>query len=207
MLELAYKQKLPTVLFAEGGGGRPGDVDLTDILVAGLEFMSFSHYARLSGLVPTIGIVSGYCFAGNAALLGQSDVIIATKNSYIGMAGPAMVEGGGLGVFKPEEIGPISDQSPNGVVDIVVEDDVEAVQKAKQYLAYFQGNLSDWECQDQRLLRSLVPEQRRRAYDVRKIIQTLADKDSFLELRREFGVGVITALVRIEGHPFRSDGK
>jgi acetyl-CoA carboxylase carboxyltransferase component len=201
MLQLAYKQKLPTVLFAEGGGGRPGDVDLTDILVAGLEFMSFSHYARLSGLVPTIGIVSGYCFAGNAALLGQSDVIIATKNSNIGMAGPAMVEGGGLGVFRPEEIGPISDQSPNGVVDIVVEDDVEAVQKAKQYLAYFQGNLLDWECPDQRLLRSLVPEQRRRAYDVRKIIQTLVDKDSFLELRREFGVGVITALVRIEGHP------
>ena len=202
MLDLAYKQKLPTVLFAEGGGGRPGDVDLIDIIVAGLEFMSFSHYARLSGLVPIIGIVSGYCFAGNAALLGQSDVIIATKNSHIGMAGPAMIEGGGLGVFKPEEVGPISIQSPNGVVDIVVEDDTEAVQKAKQYLSYFQGNLPDWKCQDQRLLRPLVPEHRRRAYDVRKVIDILADRRSVLELRREFGVGVITALVRIEGHPF-----
>jgi acetyl-CoA carboxylase carboxyltransferase component len=202
MLQLAYKQKLPTVLFAEGGGGRPGDIDLFDIIVAGLDCMSFSHYARLSGLVPIIGIVSGYCFAGNAALLGQSDVIIASKNSYIGMAGPAMIEGGGLGVCKPEEVGPISVQSPNGVVDIVVEDDVEAVQKAKQYLSYFQGKLPDWKCQDQRLLRPLVPEQRRRAYDVRKIIDILADDGSVLELRREFGVGVITALVRIEGHPF-----
>ena len=202
MLELAYKQKLPTVLFAEGGGGRPGDVDMMDVIVAGLEFMSFSHFARLSGLVPLIGIVSGYCFAGNAALLGQCDVIIATKKSYIGMAGPAMIEGGGLGVFKPEEIGPISVQAPNGVVDIVVEDDAEAVQKAKQYLSYFQGNLPDWRCQDQQRLRALIPEQRRRAYDVRKIIDVLADEESVLELRREFGVGIITALVRIEGHPF-----
>ena len=202
MLALAYKQKLPTILFAEGGGGRPGDVDMHQILVAGLELMSFSHFAQLSGLVPLIGIVSGYCFAGNAALLGQCDVIIATKKSYIGMAGPAMIEGGGLGIFKPEEIGPIPVQSPNGVVDIVVEDDAEAVQTAKKYLSYFQGPFEDWECQDQTLMRPLVPEQRRRAYDVRKVIDVLADTDSVLELRREFGIGIITALIRIEGQPF-----
>jgi len=202
MLALAYKQRLPTILFAEGGGGRPGDVDMHEIMVAGLELMSFSHFAKISGLVPLIGIVSGYCFAGNAALLGQCDVIIATKNSYIGMAGPAMIAGGGLGVFKPEEIGPISVQSPNGVVDIVVDNDAEAVQTAKQYLSYFQGPLQDWTCQDQTLLRSLVPVQRRRAYDVRKVINVLADNDSVLELRREFGGGIITALIRIEGQPF-----
>ena len=202
MLELAHKQKLPTILFAEGGGGRPGEVDMAEVMVAGLEIMSFSNYARLSGLVPVIGIVSGYCFAGNAALLGQSDVIIATKKSYIGMAGPAMIEGAGLGEYKPEEIGPISMQSPNGVVDIVVEDDVEAVRTAKQYLSYFQGSLPDWECADQDQLRQLIPENRRRAYDVRKIIEVLADNHSVLELRREFGEGIITALVRIEGQPF-----
>jgi acetyl-CoA carboxylase carboxyltransferase component len=153
-------------------------------------------------LVPVIGIVSGYCFAGNAALLGQCDVIIATKNSYIGMAGPAMIEGGGLGVFKPEEIGPVSVQAPNGVVDIVVADDAEAVQTAKQYLSYFQGPLQDWTCQDQVLMRPLVPQQRRRAYDVRKVIDVLADFDSVMELRREFGIGIVTALIRIEGQPF-----
>jgi len=202
MLMLAHKQRLPTILFAEGGGGRPGDVDMHDILVAGLELMSFSHFAKLSGLVPVIGIVSGYCFAGNAALLGQCDVIIATKNSYIGMAGPAMIEGGGLGVFKPEEIGPVSVQAPNGVVDIVVADDAEAVQTAKQYLSYFQGPLQDWTCQDQVLMRPLVPQQRRRAYDVRKVIDVLADFDSVMELRREFGIGIVTALIRIEGQPF-----
>jgi len=202
MLALAHKQRLPTILFAEGGGGRPGDVDMQEILVAGLELMSFTHLAKLSGLVPLIGIVSGYCFAGNAALLGQCDVIIATKKSYIGMAGPAMIEGGGLGVFQPEEIGPISVQSPNGVVDIVVENDAEAVQTAKQYLSYFQGSLQDWECQDQTLMRLLVPEQRRQAYDVRKVIDVLADNDSVLELRREFGIGILTALIRIQGHPF-----
>ena len=202
LLTVAYKQKLPMVLFAEGGGGRPGDVDMMDTVVAGLDLMSFAYFAKLSGLVPIVGIVSGYCFAGNTALLGQSDVIIATKNSNIGMAGPAMIEGGGLGVFKPEEVGPMSVQSPNGVVDIVAEDDVDAVQKAKQYLSYFQGSIAEWECEDQLLLRQLVPERRRRAYDVQKIIDVLADKGSVLELRREFGVGMVTALVRIEGQPF-----
>ncbi len=201
MLELAYKWRLPTILFAEGGGGRPGDVDMMQIIVAGLEFMSFSHYARLSGLVPVVGIVSGYCFAGNAALLGQSDVIIATKNSNIGMAGPAMIEGGGLGVYRPDQVGPMSVQSPNGVVDILVEDDADAVRTAKKYLSYFQGDLPDWECPDQLLLRDCIPERRRRAYDVRKVINILADTDSILELRREFGVGIITALIRIEGKP------
>lgn len=202
MLQLAYKHRLPTVLFAEGGGGRPGDVDTMEFIVAGLDCMAFAHYARLSGLVPVVGIVTGYCFAGNAALLGQSDVIIATKDSNIGMAGPAMIEGGGLGVFRPEEIGPMSVQSQNGVVDILAEDDADAVRKAKQYLSYFQGSIAAWECADQRLLRQLVPERRRRAYDVRKIIDTLADTGSVLELRPQFGVGIVTALVRIEGHPF-----
>ncbi len=202
IFELAYKWKLPTVLFAEGGGGRPGDVDLTDILVAGLDCKAFSHFAKLSGLVPTVGIVSGRCFAGNAALLGCCDVIIATRNSNIGMAGPAMIEGGGLGVFKPEEVGPISVQSPNGVVDIVAEDDSDAVAKAKQYLSYFQGKLPNWECEDQRLLMDCMPERRRRTYDIRKVVNTLADKGSVLELRREFGVGIVTAFIRIEGQPF-----
>jgi acetyl-CoA carboxylase carboxyltransferase component len=202
MLELAYNWKLPTVLFAEGGGGRPGDVDMMDVVVAGLDLKSFWHYARLSGLVPVVGIVSGKCFAGNAALLGCSDVIIATKDANIGMAGPAMIEGGGLGVFRPEEIGPITIQSPNGVVDIVAEDDAEAVQKAKQYLSYFQGSISEWDCADQHLLRQCLPQNRRHAYDVRRVIETMADKGSVLELRREFGVGIITALVRIEGKPF-----
>ena len=202
MFELAYKWKLPTILFAEGGGGRPGDVDTMDVVVAGLESKAFSCFARLSGLVPTVGIVSGHCFAGNAALLGCCDVIIAAKNSSIGMAGPAMIEGGGLGIYNPEEVGPITVQSPNGVVDIVAEDDSDAVDKAKQYLSYFQGDLSNWECEDQQMLMDCMPENRRRAYDVRKIINILADKKTVLELRREFGVGIITAFIRIEGKPF-----
>ncbi len=202
VFELAYEWRLPLVLFAEGGGGRPGDVDMMEIIVAGLEFRSFSHIARLSGLVPVVGVVTGRCFAGNAALLGCCDVIIATKDSNIGMAGPAMIEGGGLGVFAPEEIGPISVQTADGVVDVVAEDDADAVAKTKKYLSYFQGDLPDWDCADQRLLRHSIPASRRRAYDVRKVINLLADTDSVLELRREFGVGIVTALVRIEGKPF-----
>jgi len=202
MLRLAHEQRLPVVLFAEGGGGRPGDVDADGVCVAGLDLSTFAMFARLSGKVPVVGIVSGRCFAGNAVLLGCCDVIIAAPNANIGMAGPVMIEGGGLGAFKPEDIGPMDVQTRNGVVDIAVADDAEAVTVARKYLSYFQGALSQWEAADQRLLRNMIPEQRRYVYDVRAVIKTIADADSFLELRPKFGLGMITGLIRIEGKPF-----
>jgi acetyl-CoA carboxylase carboxyltransferase component len=202
MLRLAHEQWLPVVLFAEGGGGRPGDVDADGVVIAGLDISTFAMFAELSGKVPVVGIVSGRCFAGNAVLLGCCDVIIAAKNANIGMAGPVMIEGGGLGAFKPEDIGPMGVQTNNGVVDIAVADDVEAVSVAKKYLSYFQGAVSQREAADQRLLRSMIPEQRRYVHDVRTIIKTIADTDSFLELRPKFGPEMITGLMRIEGKPF-----
>lgn len=200
MLGLAEQWRLPLVLFAEGGGGRPGDSDFVG--VAGLDCHTFVGMARLSGLVPLVGVVSGRCFAGNAALLGCCDVIIATRNASIGMAGPAMIEGGGLGSFAPEEVGPASVQAPNGVIDVLVEDEAQAVRVAKQYLSYFQGSLGDWQCADQRELRHAIPENRLRVYDIRALIETLADQGSVLELRRQFAPGLVTAFIRIEGRPF-----
>ncbi|WP_295548795.1 carboxyl transferase domain-containing protein [uncultured Pseudacidovorax sp.] len=199
MLALAHQLKLPVVLFAEGGGGRPGDVDMP--IVAGLNNHTFSQYAALSGVVPVVGIAHGRCFAGNAALLGCSDVIIATKKSNIGMSGPAMIEGGGLGRFAPEQIGPSPVQSRNGVIDILVEDEAEATAAARQYLSYFQGRTAKWEAADARLLRQAVPENRLRVYDVRAVLRGLVDTGSVLELRAGFGAGMVTALARIEGRP------
>ena len=202
MLKLAHEQRLPLVFFAEGGGGRPGDVDATGVMVAGLDLSTFGSFARLSGRVPMVGVVSGPCFAGNAALLGCCDVIIATKNSNIGMGGPVMIEGGGLGVFTLDEIGPMDVQTQNGVVDIEVADDTEAVAVAKKYLSYFQGTTPQWEAADQLRLRDLIPESRKRTYNVRTVIKALADTDSFLELRPKFGLGMITGFIKIEGEPF-----
>jgi acetyl-CoA carboxylase carboxyltransferase component/biotin carboxyl carrier protein len=199
IFEIAAKWRLPLVFFTEGGGGRPGDTDGTG--VAGQDVMAFHLFAKLSGLVPLVGVNAGRCFAGNAALLGCCDVIIAKENSSIGMGGPAMIEGGGLGVFTPEEVGPMNVQVPNGVVDIPVKDEVEAVRVAKKYLSYFQGPIDQWEAADQRLLRRIVPENRLRVYDVRSVIETMADTGSVLELRRYFGHGMITAFIRIEGRP------
>jgi acetyl-CoA carboxylase carboxyltransferase component len=200
IFELAEECKLPMVMYTEGGGGRPGDTDVKT-LIAGLNIKSFYVWARLSGLVPRIAINNGYCFAGNAALFGCADVTIATRTSWIGMAGPAMIEGGGLGVFKPTEIGPIDVQEKNGVVDIVAENEADATAIAKKLLGYFQGTLGDWSCSDQTLLRDIVPENRRRAYQVRRVIEVLADVDSFIELRRAYGLGIVTGFLRLEGKP------
>jgi acetyl-CoA carboxylase carboxyltransferase component len=199
MFELAAQHVLPLVIFTEGGGGRPGDTDATG--VAGLDVMAFNLFAKLSGLVPLVGINSGRCFAGNAALLGCCDVVIATRDSTIGMGGPAMIEGGGLGVVAPEDVGPIEVQVANGVVDVEVADEAEAVAVAKKYLSYFQGPISEWECADQRLLRAAIPSNRLKSYNVREVIGGLADTGSVLELRSGFGLGMVTALVRIEGRP------
>jgi acetyl/propionyl-CoA carboxylase alpha subunit len=199
MFKLAERARLPIVFFTEGGGGRPGDTD--QVFAGNLHTPAFHLFGRLSGLVPLVGITSGRCFAGNAVILGCCDVVIATANANIGMGGPAMIEGGGLGVFRPEEVGPMSVQTRNGVVDIAVADEAEATRVARQYLSYFQGATADWRCSDQRRLRQAVPENRLRVYDVRRVLTTLADTGSVLELRRDFGAGMITALVRVEGRP------
>ena len=232
--ELAGRYRLPLVLFAEGGGGRPGisggeRAEAVDIAVeAGLrkpgqappssraaavdvagrggggvpvDSYTFTKLCELSGLVPLVGVNSGRCFAGNTVMLASCDVIIAAENSTIGLGGPAMIEGGGLGIYTPEEVGPMSFQVPNGVVDILVKDDEAAIETTKKYLSYFQGPVRAWQAPDQRRLRSIIPENRSELYDMRELIATLVDEDSILEIRKAFGVGIITAFIRIEGRP------
>ena len=199
LFDVAERQRLPVVFFTEGGGGRPGDTD--GVGVSGLDCLAFNLFGRLSGLVPLVGVTSGRCFAGNAAILGCCDVVIATEGSNIGMGGPAMVEGGGLGVFPPEAIGPMAVQVPNGVVDIAVADEAAAVDVARRYLSYFAGPALEWEAPDPEVARRVVPENRLTVYDVRAAVDAIADVGSVLELRAAFGLGMVTALVRVEGRP------
>ena len=198
ILDLAARERLPVVMFTEGGGGRPGDTDVAT-QVAGLDLPTFARWAGLSGTVPRIAVNNGYCFAGNAALYGCADLRIATRSSWIGMAGPAMIEGGGLGRFEPTEIGPVEVQHRNGVIDLVTADEAAATAAARLALGYFQGNATEWECADQQGLSGLLPDDRRYAYHVRKIIETLADSGSFLEFTQGFGPAIITGFLRIEG--------
>ncbi|MEI7932516.1 MAG: carboxyl transferase domain-containing protein, partial [Alphaproteobacteria bacterium] len=199
MFELAHRFRLPLIMFAEGGGGRPGD-DWTGPRVA-IDTKTFTTFSKLSGLVPMISVVNGRTFAGNTSLAACSDVIIATEGTTLGMGGPAMIEGGGLGIYTPDEVGPMSFQVPNGVVDILVKDEFAAVDTVKKYLSYFQGPIAAWEAHDQRRLRHAVPENRLRLYNMRDVVETIADKDSVLEIREKFGVGIITAFIRVEGRP------
>ena len=199
MFEMARRFNFPIVFYTEGGGGRPGD-DRTGPGVA-FDTYTFTQFSKLSGLVPLVGVTNGRCFAGNTALLACCDVIIATEGSTVAMGGPAMIEGGGLGIYTPEEVGPMSFQVPNGVVDILCKDEEEATEVAKQYLSYFQGPIKEWTAPDQRRLRHIVPENRLRLYDMKEIIETIADEGSVLEIREKFGIGIITAFIRVEGYP------
>jgi acetyl-CoA carboxylase carboxyltransferase component len=200
LFELIERMRLPTVFFAEGGGGRPGDTDYP--VVSALDTRAFALWARLSGLVPRIAIVHGRCFAGNAVIAGCADLIVATESASLGMGGPAMIAGGGLGEVAADEIGPVGTmQAGNGVVDVVVADEREAVAVAKRLLSYFQGALSSYDAAEQTPLRDVIPERQRRAYDVRPIITALADTDSVMFLRERFAREMVTALIRLEGRP------
>jgi acetyl-CoA carboxylase carboxyltransferase component len=199
LFELIERMRLPTVFFAEGGGGRPGDTDYP--VVSALDARAFALWARLSGLVPRIAVVAGRCFAGNAVLAGCSDLIVATENASLGMGGPAMIEGGGLGKVDPDEVGPTAMQASNGVVDVVAADEAEATALAGRLLGYFQGAAPPGAEPDQERLRDLVPERQRRAYAVAPIVETLADEGSVTFLRERFAPEMVTALARIEGRP------
>ena len=194
--ELVHDWRVPLVLFSEGEGQPYGNVG-----GVGMDASVFADLAKLSGLVPLVGVNTGDCFAGNAALLACCDVIIATENSTIGFNGPAVVEASGMGSHTAADLGSMAFQVENGNVDILVEDDAAAVRAVKQYLSYFQGSVSEWESPDQRRMRHIIPENRVRAYEMRDIIHTLADEGSVLEIRKEFGIGVITAFIRVEGQP------
>ncbi len=198
LLSLAAHDRLPIVMFTEGGGGRPGDTDVL-VSMAGLNVPTFHRWAALAGEVPRIAVNHGFCFAGNAALFGAADVRIATEASCIGMAGPAMIEGGGLGSWEPKDIGPVSVHRKNGVVDIVVPDEAAATEMAKRVLSFVQGPLADWQACDQAALSSLMPANRRYAFDVRQILKHLFDVESFIETRPDMGRAIVTGLARIEG--------
>jgi acetyl-CoA carboxylase carboxyltransferase component len=200
LFELIERLGLPVVFFAEGGGGRPGDTDFQ--AVSWLHTRAFAFWAKLAGKVPRIAIVHGRCFAGNAVIAGCSDVIIATESASLGMGGPAMIAGGGLGDVAPDDIGPMSMQEPNGVVDLVVADEAEAVVVAKQLFGLLDGAVTAAAvAPDQTRLRDLLPESGRRAYDVVPVIEGLADEGTTIVLRPRFAPEMVTALARIEGRP------
>jgi acetyl-CoA carboxylase carboxyltransferase component len=200
ILAVAERQGVPVIMYSEGGGGRPGDTDITTVN-SGLQCGSFGSWAALAGKSPRIAVANGYNFAGNAALFGAADITIATQKSWIGMAGPAMIAGGGLGDVKPTEIGPIDVQTENGVVDIVADDEAHATAIAKQVLGMFQGSKQDWLSCDQDTMREHLPDNRLFTYQIRDVINSLADRNSFIELKSHYGGAIVTGFIRLEGRP------
>ncbi len=195
MFAHAEAHRLPVVCWLDGGGARPHDMRVEGRGPSD----TFVVFARLSGLVPTVGILPGRAFAGQANLAGMCDALIALRSSTMGMAGPPLVEAA-LGLkLTPEEIGPAAVHAASGVIDLLVDDCAEAVAMAKQYLGYFGPPAAPGEAADQAALRDIVPTNPRRAYDVRRVVSLLADRDSVMELKAGYGRSMVTALIRIGG--------
>lgn len=194
---LAAANRWPVVTWLEGGGARPHDFTVSH---RG-DTHTFVNAARLSGLVPTIGIVSGRCFAGNANLAGLCDVLIATEQAVMGMAGPALVQQALGFTPTPEEIGPAQVHVEAGAADALVKDDAAAAALARKAIGYFFGPAPPGRAPDAAKLREIVPADPMQGYNVRRVLDHLCDVDSILELRPRFGGAAVTALARIEGIP------
>jgi methylmalonyl-CoA carboxyltransferase 12S subunit len=198
LLGLIGKLRLPTVFFAEGGGGRPSDTDYP--VVSALDVESFALWARLSGVAPRIAVVAGRCFAGNAIIAGAADLLVATRDATMGVAGPAMLAAGGLGEHAAADIGPAGVLADHGVIDVLTSGEAEAVAVTRKLVGYFQGALPAGTAPSQAALRTVIPSERR-AFDVRPVVTTLADEDSVTFLRETFAPELVTALGRIAGRP------
>lgn len=196
LLDVVARLGLPTVFFAAGGGGRPSDTDVP--FGSALDVPTFAAWARLSGRVPRIAVVDDTCFAGNAVLAGTADLVVATSRASLGMGGPAMIAGGGLGEVAAGDVGPLDVMTANGVVDVVAPDDA-APAVARELLGFFLGREETWSTADQTILRDLVPEGERRAYDPMPILDTVLDADTVVPLRPMFAPELVTALARLEG--------
>lgn len=198
IIDIVAQQKLPVIMLTEGGGGRPGDTDITTV-ISGLQCTTFSRWAGLAGIVPRITVNNGYCFAGNAALFGAGDITIATQPSFIGMAGPAMIEGGGLGKYAATDIGPIGVQATNGVVDIVAQDENNAIELAKFCLGFFQGRATQWQPPQNPNINAILPSDRRYTYDVLEVVSGVVDQNSFIEIGAQYGQAIISGFARLNG--------
>lgn len=193
---LAARLKLPVVSWLDGGGARPQDGAPGRRLAP----ETFVLFAQLSGLVPTVGVVPQRAFAGHANLAGMCDCLIAVEGSAIGIGGPPLVAAATGTRLTPEEIGPVEAHAQSGVVDIAVATDADAIAEVRHYLGFFSAQAQpDVVEPDAARLSRLVPENPRRAYDVRKVIEGILDVGSVQELRREFGKAAVTALGRLGG--------
>jgi acetyl-CoA carboxylase carboxyltransferase component len=204
IMDLSFRHRWPFVCFADGGGARAQGLAGRGWGQAGMSntLGTFDGLATLSGWVPIVSVVSGRSFAGNASIAGFSDVVFATKGSAIGMGGPPLVEAAlGLKV-TPEELAPSEMHEKSGGIDLLIEDDEQGAELVRRYLAYFlieqtEGVVSP----THETIRSIVPDNRRGVYDMRKVIHALADADSVFELRPNWAISAITALARLGGYP------
>ena len=131
------------------------------------------------------------------------------------MGGPAMIESGGLGKYRPEDIGPVPVHTANGVIDIVAADEADAVDQAKEVLSVLSGTrptarsavpepTGKRATDDDRAerVRTIVPADRLRTFAIRDVIAAIADEETFTELRERFAPGAVTGFIRVDGVAF-----
>ena len=203
IMDLAIRHRFPFVCFADGGGARAQGLRSAGFFGAAManEVGTFDGMALMSGWVPTVAVVSGRSFAGNASIAGMSDVVFATRGSAIGIGGPPLVEAA-LGIsVTPEELAAIGDAGGDRR-----RGPAHRIRRRGGRSCGATSRTSSWSSADgtpsptHDTIRSIVPDNRRGIYDMRKVVHALADDASVLELRPNWAQAAITALARMGGH-------
>ncbi len=188
LLYLAHEHRWPFICFTDGKGARLDDpLPPPPIAVSARgRFDLLDGLAELNGWVPTISIVSGACCEGHSAIAMMTDFTVAAESaSFAAHDGPPI---------------PASDFATQGDIDLVLKTDAEAIDAARQYLSFYLTPETDFAPSDSaNAIADVIPDNRRRPYDMGKVMNALVDADSAFELAPRWGRSMLTALARIGG--------
>lgn len=195
LVTLAVLRRLPFVCFVEGDGARPGDPLPPPPVVVGprARWDVYDGLAEMNGLVPTVAVVTGRALDGNAGIAMLTDCVVAVRGAGLGSRDHV----NGTVVTRPVET-----DAADGHVDVLVDDEDAAISAVRRYLAQVLVPTTAWE-EDPTYptVGDVIPDNRRRAYDMRRIVRAFADRDSVFELGAGWATSMITAFARLEGRP------
>jgi acetyl-CoA carboxylase carboxyltransferase component len=195
LIYLSRSQRWPFVCFVDGDGARPNDPQPPPPIAIATRgrWDVYDGLAELSGWAPTVAVVSGRALDGNAGIAMLSDFVVATGNSSFGSWGTSEP-------LSEPVTRPVEDYGRTGNIDLIVDDEPTAITAVQKYLSYYLCELADGTpASNHAEIASIIPENRRRPYDMRKVIGAFADADSVMELGVGWGRSMLTVLARLGG--------
>ena len=210
---IALQAGIPLIMLLDGGGHRIQDGQSSRHYASGAGII-MQELAHLSGWAPIVGAILGFGFAGNTNFTAFADhLVMVRKRAVMGIAGPALVKVATGETISTEALGGADVQvDQNGLADVGVESEEAAFESIRKFLSYLPSNAAgpapvvvpartQTEVERAQALLDIVPANTRRSYDVRRVIELIADEGSVYEKKPTFARNIVTSFARLDGRP------